>query len=93
MVDGLNRPLSGGNFIDLCVRGFYDGTTITKDVFTYGLLDEKKGTPSTLDRTIFGLSGTGKVSDGVSNGADLQVLLHRYIFLSFLLSRNAVNFR
>lgn len=30
MVDGYNAPVSAGNFVDLCLRKFYDNMTISR---------------------------------------------------------------
>jgi peptidylprolyl isomerase len=46
IVDGFNHPLTAGNFVDLCLRGFYDGLPVYEDVF------EQDG--STAKRKIFG---------------------------------------
>jgi hypothetical protein len=46
VVDGLNHPLTGGNFIDLCLRGFYDNFPIRNEPFEYD--------HSLVNRTVFG---------------------------------------
>ena len=35
VVDGLNHPIAGGSFIDLCQKGEFDNTSIEDDTFEY----------------------------------------------------------
>lgn len=35
IVDGINHPLAAGAFLDLCKRGYYDGTGISQDKFMF----------------------------------------------------------
>ena len=35
IVDGINHPLAGGNFLDLCLKGHYDNTGIHCDTFMF----------------------------------------------------------
>lgn len=46
IVDGLNHPVAGGNFIDLCQKRFYNGLPVKKDTFEY--LEDS------VERVIFG---------------------------------------
>lgn len=47
VVDGIHHPLTGGNFVDLCKRGYYDNTPVES-----GLLDLDGAGTLTLPRTL-----------------------------------------
>ena len=47
VVDGIYHPLTGGNFVDLCKRGYYDNTPVES-----GLLDLDGAGTLTLPRTL-----------------------------------------
>ena len=51
VVDGINHPLTGGNFIDLCLRGVYDNEPVRFEPFEYD--------HSVVNRTLFGYSKAG----------------------------------
>tara|TARA_A100001015_G_scaffold166138_1_gene184657 strand:- start:372 stop:2021 length:1650 start_codon:yes stop_codon:yes gene_type:complete len=53
VVDGLNYPMSGGSFIELCKRGFYDNLQVKSDLYDVPELDGIVF-PSSIDRVILG---------------------------------------
>merc|ERR1711871_1558995 len=40
IVDGINYPMSGGSFIELCKKGFYDNLPVKSDVYDVPELDD-----------------------------------------------------
>lgn len=53
VVDGYNYPFTGGNFIDLINRKFYDRLPITKDIY--------ENSDGSLNRLILGAYAKGYV--------------------------------
>ena len=58
VIDGIHHPLTAGNFVDLCKKGYYDGTPIES-----GILDLDGSGTLTLPRTLLGR----KDGSGVDN--------------------------
>lgn len=67
IVDGINHPLAGGAFLDLCKKGFYDGTAVGKDKFMFsasrGEVSDNDGEMG-VERKIFGIKGAADPDDG-----------------------------
>ena len=65
IVDGVNYPMSGGSFIELCKKGFYDNLPVKSDVYDVPELDDVV-VPSAIERLILGSFPAG-YRDTVTN--------------------------
>ena len=50
VVDGVSHPYTAGNFIDLCQKGFYDNTVISKSIYNSGGRNSSMGSSSSSER-------------------------------------------
>jgi cyclophilin family peptidyl-prolyl cis-trans isomerase len=68
VVDGINHPLTGGNFVDLCLRGQYNNEPIRFDPFEYD--------HDVVNRTVFGFDKRGYLEEktGKKREVPLEVL-------------------
>jgi hypothetical protein len=68
VVDGYNHPLTAGNFVDLCMKGFYDDLPVAEEPFEYG--------GSTVRRKLFGRVAEGYVDPltGLQRRIPLEIL-------------------
>ena len=51
VVDGINHPLTGGNFVDLCLKGIYNNVPVQFEPFEYD--------HDVVNRTVFGFDKGG----------------------------------
>ena len=51
VVDGINHPLTGGNFVDLCLKGVYNNVPVNFEPFEYD--------HDVVNRTVFGFDKAG----------------------------------
>ena len=67
IVDGINHPLAAGAFLDLCKKGFYDGTGIRRDKFMFsasrGELSNSDGEMG-VERKLLGCRENADPDDG-----------------------------
>ena len=68
VVDGINHPLTGGNFVDLCLRGQYNNEVVRFEPFEYD--------HGIVNRTVLGFSKTGFLEEktGKKREIPLEVL-------------------
>ena len=68
VVDGINHPLTGGNFVDLCLKGIYNNVPVNFEPFEYD--------HESVNRTVFGFDKGGYTDEktGKKRQIPLEVL-------------------
>ena len=68
VVDGINHPLTGGNFVDQCLKGIYNNVPVKFDPFEYD--------HEVVNRTVFGFDKGGYIDEktGKKRQIPLEVL-------------------